>query len=63
MDNQAIEQTAIHAVQDRVNLTKHLSSFLDSNDKTPSWDGFIYIYKNEKKSKDNLTGRLPAQIK
>lgn len=63
MDNQAIEQTAIHAVQTRVNLTKYLSSFLDSNDKTPSWDGFIYIYESDRKIKENLTGRLPAQIK
>ena len=63
MDNQAIEQTALHAVQDRVNLTKYLSSYLDSNDKTPSWDGFIYIYKTDKKTNDNQRGRLPAQIK
>ena len=63
MDRQAIEQTALHAVEDRVNLTKFLSSFLDSNDKTPTWDGSIYIFHSDKKTKDNLTGRLPAQIK
>ena len=63
MDRQAIEQTAVNAVEDRVNLTRFLSSYLDNNDKTPSWDGTIYIFKSEKKTKDNLTGTIPVQIK
>lgn len=63
MDNQAIEQTAVNKIENRVNLTRYLSSFLDDNDKTPSWDGFIYIYGSERKTKDNLTGRLAAQVK
>ncbi len=63
MDSLQIEREAISKVQTRINLTKYLSSYLDSNDKTPSWDGFVYIYSNEKKTKDNLTGRLPAQVK
>ena len=63
MDRQAIEQTAVNAVEDRVNLTRFLSSYLDNNDKTPSWDGTIYIFKSDKKTKDNLTGTIPVQIK
>lgn len=63
MDRQAIEQTAVNAVEDRVNLTRFLSSYLDNNDKTPSWDGTIYIFKSNKKTKDNLTGTIPVQIK
>ncbi len=63
MDNLQIEREAISKVQTRINLTKYLSSYLDDNDKTPSWDGFVYIYGSENKTKDNLTGRLPAQVK
>ena len=63
MDQQAIEQTAVNAVEDRVNLTRFLSSYLDNNDKTPSWDGTIYIFKNSKRTKDNLAGIIPVQIK
>ena len=63
MDSLQIEREAISKIQTRINLTKYLSSYLDNNDKTPSWDGFVYIYNNEKKSKDNLTGRLAAQVK
>ena len=63
MDNQAIEQTAVSVIERRVNLTDYLSSFLDSNDKTPSWDGSIYLYNNEQKTKSNLIGRVSSQIK
>lgn len=63
MDNQAIEQTAVTALKDRINLTDYLSSFIADNDKEPSWDGHIYIYKSASKRKDNLEGRIPAQVK
>lgn len=63
MDNQAIEQTAVSTIERRVNLTDYLSSYLDQNDKTPSWDGAIYLFNNEHKVKDNMIGRISAQIK
>ncbi len=63
MDNQQIEAEAVSRVKTRVNLTGFLSSYLDENDKTPSWDGFIYIYDSKRKTNDNFIGRLPAQIK
>ncbi len=31
--------------------------------KTPSWDGTVFVYKSEKTKKDNLAGRVPIQIK
>lgn len=63
MDALQIETEAISKVKTRVNLTKYLSSFLFENDKTPTWDGDIFIYGNEKKAKKDLIGRLPAQVK
>lgn len=63
MDKTDIEQIAVSTVQRRVNLTKYLSSYLSDNDKTPSWDGFIYIYNTEHKTKNNLRGRIATQIK
>ena len=63
MDKSDIEQIAVSTVQRRVNLTKYLSSYLSDNDKTPSWDGFIYIYNTEHKTKNNLRGRIATQIK
>lgn len=51
MDKTDIEQIAVSTVQRRVNLTKYLSSYLSDNDKTPSWDGFIYIYNTETQDK------------
>ena len=63
LDNQRTEQTAISKFKERINLTKYLIAYVDENDKTPSWDGFIAIYDSEKICNDNLTGRLPVQIK
>lgn len=63
MDNKAIEQTAVSTIERRANLTDFISSFLDDNDKTPSWDGFLYVYSNAHKIKDNIVGRVAVQVK
>lgn len=33
------------------------------NDKEPCWDGHLYLYDGEGKSKKNLLGRVPIQVK
>lgn len=63
MDNKTIETLAVDAVKDSIILTDCLDPFIADNDKEPSWDGFIYIYKSERKKKDNLQGRLAVQVK
>lgn len=63
MDALTIERVAINAVEAKINASKFLASYLDSNDKTPSWDGSIFIFSNEQKKKDHFIGRLPVQVK
>ena len=63
MDTSAIEKYAVNAVEDRINLSDYLSTFIADNDKEPSWDGNIYIYRNASKKKANLCGRIPVQVK
>jgi len=44
----AVEQYAVEAVRDCINYSDHLSPFVSDNDKEPSWDGHIYIYRGKK---------------
>ena len=39
-----------------------LEPFLDKNDRTPSWDGNIFVYKT-KSVKSDFFGKVPVQIK
>lgn len=63
MDKKAIETLAVNAVRDSIVVSDFLDQFIADNDKEPSWDGFVYIYKNKSKKKDNLKGRLAVQVK
>lgn len=57
-----IEQIATTAVISAISKTNRLKAYVNSGDKEPSFDGGIYIYDNEKYSKDNLK-RVAVQIK
>lgn len=62
MDKKAIEDLAVAAVKESVTVCDLLSPFISDNDKEPSWDGHIYIYKNKNKTKDGMR-RIPVQVK
>lgn len=63
MDNKAIEEKAIICFKDYILDSKVISPFLNENDKEPCWDGHLYVYSDPSKSKKNLSGRVPVQIK
>lgn len=63
MDKKAIETLAVNAVRDSIVVSDFLDQFIPDNDKEPSWDGFIYVYKHKSKTKEQLKGRLPVQVK
>lgn len=58
-----IEEAATTALKAALLQCPILESYIDSNDKTPSWDGTVFVYKSEKTKKENLAGRVPIQIK
>ncbi len=62
MNRMKIEAYAVHAVADRINLVDNFASFITENDKTPSWDGDIYIYNNKDLKKAGVE-RLSTQVK
>ena len=57
------ERNAVNAVKDYIDSTDILRSFLADNDKTPLWDGTIFVYGGEPDKNENLIGTLKTQIK
>lgn len=62
-NNKRIEETATTALKSALLRCPILESYIDSNDKTPSWDGTVFVYRNEKQKKADLIGRVPIQVK
>ena len=63
MDKKTVESLAVGAVKDSFLETDLLHPIITENDKEPSWDGFIYVYKAPEQKKDNLEGRVAVQVK
>ena len=58
-----IENLGTSAVIDAIARTDFLSPFVNSGDREPSWDGHIYAFSHESKSKKYSIGRAPVQVK
>jgi len=58
-----IEELATNTVKDSILTTDLLDQFIDENSTEPSWDGFVYIYKDSKKRKQDFVGRVAVQVK
>ena len=43
--NNKIELIAVNRIKDAILQSNILEPFIDDNDKTPSWDGNIFVYK------------------
>lgn len=62
-NNKRIEESATTALKTALLCCPILDSYIDSNDKTPSWDGSVFVYRNEKQKKCDLRGKVPIQVK
>ncbi|MEA5039509.1 MAG: hypothetical protein VB086_06685 [Clostridiaceae bacterium] len=58
-----IEETATSALKSALLHCQYLDSYINSNDKTPSWDGTIFVYRDVMQRSSDLLGRVPIQIK
>lgn len=63
VNTKRIEESATTALKAALLRCPILEPYIGSNDKTPSWDGTVFVYKSEKTKKENLAGRVPIQIK
>ena len=61
-DVTTIERLTVNAVDTAITRCSRLSCEFNKNDKTPSWDGCIYIHKNANKGKEGLA-KISVQIK
>ena len=62
-DNKQIEEWGVIAVKNCLSMTDTLSQFIDENDKTPSWDGSVIIYRNNKRINSDIVGKVAVQVK
>lgn len=58
-----IEQVATSKIIEVISLTDYLNPFINSGDKEPIWDGFIYAYRKKDKTNESFIGRAALQIK
>lgn len=58
-----IEMMGIGAIEEMCVRAGYLTPYLNLNDKEPSWDGKIFIYNNEKKTKKDFAGKVDVQVK
>ena len=63
LNSDDIETLSVDAVKKSIITAPFLSPYINEKDKEPSWDGKIYIYKNNTKTKSEMLGRIPVQVK
>ena len=57
-----IEKLATSAVINELSKTDRLSSFINSGDKEPCWDGNVYIHEDKARTKKNIK-KVQIQVK
>lgn len=57
-----LEKLATSAVVTEISKTNRLSSFINSGDKEPCWDGNIYIHEDKTRTKKNIK-KVATQVK
>ena len=64
MDKSLIEDKGITAVSDYLSDIGYIKPYLSSNDKTPMWDGSLFVYKSKEDfNNERFDYRVPVQVK
>lgn len=63
MDKSKIEREAVFSVSSYINRCPGLVPYINYNDKTPMWDGNIFIYNDDNINNNNFYGIVDVQIK
>jgi hypothetical protein len=63
--SEQIEMMGINILENCLLKTGYLIPYILKNDRTPSWDGSVWLYKNQnlKKKKSDFEDRIPVQVK
>lgn len=62
-DSGKIERAAVRAVEQLIDNCPKLAPNITKNDKTPIWDGEVYVYSSSNHTVDDFFSRIPLQIK
>lgn len=63
MDAEDIERRSVTYLKTILQESSKVIPDIHENDKTPSWDGEIYLYSSSEKKKKNLAGTCKVQVK
>lgn len=63
MNKTQIEMRAIMLLEDSLTRSQYIIPEIPKNDKTPSWDGNIFIYNQPGTKKKDLIGKIDVQVK
>lgn len=58
-----IEMSAVNKIEDALLRIGRVEPDIRGNDKTPSWDGELRVYKGQEFNKAQMHGRIPIQVK
>lgn len=62
-DANRTELRGIAALERALYNSDFIKPAFNTNDKTESWDGFVYLYRDRTWGVDSLVGRIPTQVK
>lgn len=62
-DTRKIEQKSIIYLKDYLTDSNYIEPYIDENDKTPCWDGYIFLYNSTNKKAENLNNKIDVQVK
>lgn len=63
LDAIQIEKSAVIYLKQIILPHRKMNDFINDNDKEPSWDGMIYLYKEDGYKAEDILCRVPVQIK
>lgn len=63
MNKTQIEMRAIIALEDILTRSQYIIPEIAKNDKTPSWDGIVFVYDQPGTKKKDLLGKIDIQVK
>lgn len=64
MNTNKIERAAVRVIEEYIDKCPKLEPYITSNDKTPIWDGDIYIFNDvESHTVNKFKNRVPLQVK
>ncbi len=64
VDTTFIEMSSINKLETAFLRTGIIIPYISKNDKTPSWDGEVFLYKTKgNTNKSNLARKIPIQVK